>query len=269
MPAASFRRVQEKHMRFRELLEADRPLFGAWCLVPGSFPIEIMGRAGFDWVCLDMQHGFIGGEVLLSMIQALDLTGTPSLVRVAQNDPAMILKALDAGANGVIVPMIDSPEDARAAVQSCRHPPLGSRSYGPTRLALANPGFAPDDANRDVACIVMIETAGAIRHLDEILSVPGVDGIYLGPRDLGLNLGLPGSITPDLPDAGPLVDRLLAACARHGVMPGMHALDAQTALRWREAGFKMINTCVDTVLLQQGAAENLRQVRGAGEPRAG
>lgn len=127
-------------IQLRDRLAARPTAFGAICSVPDSFSAEMLGRAGFDWVCVDLQHGMVGSEALLGILQALDLTETPSLVRVPWNEPAAIMHALDTGASGVIVPMVNSAEEAERAVAACRYPPAGIRSWGPTRVALGRAG---------------------------------------------------------------------------------------------------------------------------------
>src|SRR5207237_3503329 len=139
----------------REVLTAGKPAIGAWCVIPGSFTAEAVAAAGFDWVCIDAQHGLIGYQEMLGMLQAVAGTGVPSRVRVPWNDPGWIMKALDAGAAGVRVPMVNTPEEAEAAVGACRYPPQGFRSWGPTRASLHAPTFSPETANRSVLCAVM------------------------------------------------------------------------------------------------------------------
>jgi len=146
----------------RELWERGEPTLGGWCVIPSPFAAELMGRAGYDWICIDTQHGLIGYDQMLPMLQALSATGTPAFVRVPSNHPADIMKALDAGAQGVVVPLVNSSEQARRAVDACRYPPLGGRSWGPTRASLQVSGFGTESANRAVVCVVMIETVDAM-----------------------------------------------------------------------------------------------------------
>jgi 4-hydroxy-2-oxoheptanedioate aldolase len=221
-----------------------------------------MGRAGYDWVCIDTQHGLIGYDQMLPMLQAMSATGTPAFVRVPWNQPADIMKALDAGAQGVIVPMVNSPEEARRAVGACRYPPEGYRSWGPTRAALQISGFGPESANRAVVCIVMIETVEGMAALDEILAVPGVDGVYVGPNDLAVTHLMKPDATASSPEHRLLIETILEACVRHGLTAGIHCAGTDTAIRWREAGFRMLNIDNDSVFLRAGAAHVLEAMRG-------
>src|SRR5918992_4993946 len=139
-------------MPLRNRLHEGDETLGGWCAIPSSMTAEIVGRAGFDWVCLDTQHGPIGLGDLLPMLQALDAAQAASLVRVPWNEPQAISYPLDAGATGVIVPMVNSAADARLAASACRYAPRGSRSYGPTRAALRDPEFDPDSADQATVC---------------------------------------------------------------------------------------------------------------------
>ena len=171
--------------------------FGGWLSIPSSFSAEVMAYRGFDWLCLDLQHGVIDYQVAVTMLQAISATDTVPIVRVPDASFGFINKMLDAGAMGIIVPLINTAEEARAVVAACRYFPDGSRSIGPTRVSVsAGPEYA-QRANAEVACIPMIETKQALGNLDAILSVPGVDAVYVGPSDLSLTLGLPPG-----PDSG-------------------------------------------------------------------
>jgi len=235
---------------------------GGWLTVPSSFSAEIMAHGGFDWVCVDMQHGMIDDAQMIEMLQGISSSETAPLVRVPRNEAGIIGKCLDAGAWGVIVPMVNSPEEAEAAVAACRYAPVGIRSYGPLR-ANYYAGFDYfSRANREVACIVMVETQTAVERVDEIASVPGVDAIYIGPADLSITLGL--SPAPDQSDASftDALERILDACRRHGVVPGI-AGNATTAVKRVAQGFQLVEVASDAGLLGVGAGQALGQVRQA------
>lgn len=249
-------------MRLRELFESGRPTIGGWCVIPSPFAAELMGRVGFDWVCIDMQHGLVGYDALVPMLQALATTGTPAFVRVPWNQPDHVMKALDAGANGVVVPMVNSAADARVAVGACRYPPDGYRSWGPIRAAFASGDFDPAWANRDVFCAVMIETAAALDDVDDILAVPGVDAVYVGPQDLAVSSGLAPDPNVTRSEHAALVLRIRDACLRHGVVAGIHCGSVEAARRWRDEGFRMLNVNSDAVFLRTNGQA---VVRGLGE----
>jgi 4-hydroxy-2-oxoheptanedioate aldolase len=180
------------------------------------------------------------------------------IVRVPWNEPGIIMKSLDAGAYGVIVPMVNSRAEAEAAAAACRYAPVGMRSYGPTRAALAYGRDYYPKANDEVLCIVMIETREAIENVNEILTVPGVDAAYVGPSDLGVSLGAgPGYDNP-APEFDAALDTVLAACQRHGVVPGIHAGLPEVARKRIDQGFKFVEICDDAGLLGRGAAEAIQ-----------
>lgn len=251
----------------REVWDRGGPSVGGWCVIPSPFAAELMGLAGFDWVCIDTQHGLIGYDALVPMLQALARTGTPAFVRVPWNQPDHIMKALDAGAGGVVVPMVNSVAEAQAAVGACRYPPDGYRSWGPIRAALGVDGFSPASANRDVVCAVMVETAAALRDLDPILAVPGIDAVYVGPNDMAVTHGLPPSADPTDPEHRRLITAVREACDRRGIVAGIHCGTAETAARWRDEGFRMLNVASDAVFLRGTAAATVRHLAGGSAPK--
>ncbi|MGI8927344.1 MAG: HpcH/HpaI aldolase family protein [Tepidiformaceae bacterium] len=235
--------------------------YGAWLSVPTSFSAEVMAHQGFDWVCIDMQHGLTDYQVALTMLQVIGSTPTIPFVRVPWNEFGIIGRMLDAGALGVIIPMVNSVAEAEAAVAACRYFPAGSRSFGPTRAAYYAGADYFAHANEQVACIPMIETAGAVERIDEILSVPGIDAVYVGPADLSITLGQP----PAMDNGGAFEEARVAiaqACARHGVTPGIHA-NAGLAAKHSAAGYRMITISGDVGAMASGAARDLRSVREA------
>ena len=172
--------------QFRELLQVDRPRIGTWVSIPAPYLLEILGSVGFDWLCIDMQHGLIGDDLLPSMLMAAAVSGTPALVRTRWNEPAAIMRSLDAGAAGVIVPLVNDRDEALSAARACRYPPNGFRSWGPMRpLEDGAPGASSDDG---ALCIVMVETQQAAAGAAAIVSAPGVDGVFVGPSDLSLSV---------------------------------------------------------------------------------
>ncbi|TAK67269.1 MAG: aldolase [Dehalococcoidia bacterium] len=234
--------------------------FGAWLSIPSSYSAEIVAHQPFDWVCIDMQHGVIDYQVAVTMLQAISTTDATPIVRVPWNDFSAIGRMLDAGAMGVIVPMVNSVDEARAAVSACRYFPAGARSYGPTRAQLYAGADYFDHANDEVACIPMIETKQALAQLDDILAVPGIDAVYVGPADVSITLGLP----PRMDNGGEFEAARIAiaeACARHGVTAGTHG-NASLAARHVAAGYRMITVYHDVAALASGAAADLRTARG-------
>src|SRR5918992_583159 len=171
-----------------------RTAFGLWMTVPGSIGAEILARAGVDYVCVDQQHGVIDYDSMVPMFQAIRAEGPAPITRVLSNDPFLIMKALDAGAWGVIVPLVNNAEDAARPVAPCRYPPRGMRSYGPVRAARVIGSRDPEELGGEVLFLVMVVTREALQRRDEITSTPGLDGVYIGPSDLALSLGLPPTL---------------------------------------------------------------------------
>ena len=224
-----------------------------------------MAHAGFDWLCLDLQHGPIDQGQATAMLQAISTTPTVPLVRVPWNEPAAIMRWLDAGAGGVVVPLVNDREQAERAVAACRYPPAGVRSSGAYRAALAWGADYPRHANDEVACIVMVETAEALANLDAILSTPGVDAVYVGPADLAYGVGLqPGSDDPRLAEA---IDRVLDAARRHGVACGIHTNSAAQSAAYLRSGFQMVTLGSDRGFMRARAEAELAATReAAGSP---
>ena len=235
--------------------------YGAICSLADSLSAEVLGRCGFDWVCVDLQHGALSEDALFAVLQGLALGGTPVLVRVRSNEPAAIMRALDAGAAGVVVPMIEDANEAAAAVAACRYPPRGMRSWGPTRARYSMAPYTPEWADRSVVCAVMIETGAALRSLDEIVAVPGLDSVVIGPSDLALSLGASPTLVVDSPVVEAAIRRVIVACEGAGISPGIFTSGADQALRWRDEGFRLICAHSDRLLMSERAEQLLRDVR--------
>jgi len=249
--------------RLKLLWEEGHPALGGWLTLPSSFSAEIFANAGFDWVCVDTQHGLIDYQTSVTMLQALSTTDVVPIVRVPWNEPGIIMKSLDAGAYGVIVPMVNSKVEAEAAVAACRYAPDGIRSHGPLRAAIYGGRDYSAKANETLLCITMIETREAIENVDEILSVPGVDAAYIGPSDLGVSLGLgPGADHEDKAFVE-AIQAVLDACECYGVVPGIHGGNVTTARKRVEQGFRFVEMCSDSDALFRTAAGDLKAVRGS------
>lgn len=248
----------------RELWAEDRPTFGGWLAVPSTVSAEAVSRVGFDFVCADNQHGAIEYQTTVGIVQAVLLGGSRPIARVPWNEPGVIGKVLDAGVEGVIVPMVNSGAEAAAFVRAARYAPAGSRSYGPTMAGMRRGDYATA-ADATVAVIPMIETVEALGRLDEILATPDIDAIYVGPADLSLSLGLPPGNNDDRSEFTEALLAIVAACRRHGVVPGIHASGALAARRL-EQGFRMITVSGDLVAMRARMGEELAQARGAAGP---
>ena len=245
----------------RDRWTAGEAALGGWLAIPSAFSAEIVARCDFDYVCVDTQHGLNDYSDSWKMLQAVNLGSATPLVRVPWNEPGVIGKSLDAGARGIIVPMVNTRTEAEAAVRACRYAPEGSRSFGPARVLRQEGPDYYAHANVDVAVIPMIETAEAVENVDDILSVPGVDAAYVGPSDLSLTLGLP----PGNNDGNDAFDEALAAivagCVRHGVVAGCHT-SAELCQRRIQQGFGMITITSDVVALTRALDDEMRRARG-------
>lgn len=243
---------------------AGNETLGLWLSTPSPVIAEVAARQPVAYVCVDTQHGVIDYQASVGMIQTIELSGGIPVVRVPWNEPGIIGKTLDAGAHGVIVPMVNSRAEAMAVVRACRYVPDGARSWGPVLAGLRHPDNR-SWAAETVAVIPMIETVEAISNLDDILSVPGIDAVYVGPADLAISLGL----GPSGNEGNPVFDDALAAvvagCRRHGVVPGIHSTGSLTPLR-RSQGFRMITVTNDHLALRNGFDSELAAARGTATP---
>ncbi len=230
--------------------------YGAWLHVPGSLSAELIAKQGFDWVAIDLQHGGIDYSEGFVMLQAISTSPATPFVRVPTNEPGIIGRVLDAGAMGVVVPMVNTAADAAAAVAACRYFPAGSRSFGPVRAGLYTGGDYFATANEQIVCIVMIETEEAYRNLDEILAVPGVDAVYVGPSDLSITLGQAPRM--DAEGAFSAIRQAVPAAARaRGIVAGIHG-DASLAELNARAGYRMLTVTSDVGLLFASGADLAR-----------
>ena len=235
----------------RETLEAGGPAIGLWASIPSALTAEAAALAGADYVVADQQHGALDPVTLMAMLQAIAGGGSVGLVRVARNEPFPIGQALDLGAAGVIVPMVESGEEAARAVAACRDAPEGVRSFGALR---AGAGDRP-------LCLVMIETRAGLEAAEEIAATPGLDGVYVGPSDLALSLGLQPSIRIEHAPVVEALETVRAACAAAGIVAGVHCLAAED-VPVRAARFALVTAGGDTLHLQGALAAALRTARG-------
>ena len=229
----------------RALLAQGRIVLNGWSVIPGGFLAEVMASLGWDAMTIDMQHGIIGRTDMVAMLQAISTTPLTPMVRLAANDPTLIGQALDAGAMGVICPLINSADDTARFVAACRYPPSGVRSSGATR-AMIYAGFDYGRyADDQVLKFAMIETADGLTRLDEIAATPGLDGLYVGPSDLSLALGGTQGFDKDEPAMLQAYARIVAACRSHGLVAGIHTASPAFAGRMADLGFRLITLVGD------------------------
>jgi 4-hydroxy-2-oxoheptanedioate aldolase len=240
----------------REIWDTGGTALGGWLTVTNTLTAEATARAGFDYVCIDTQHGAIDASDAVQMIQAVLLGGSRPIVRVPSSDPSHIGYALDAGAYGVIVPMVNTAEAAAAAVAAGRYAPHGSRSWGPSTAAMRVDGDYGDWSSANVTVIPMIETAEAVENLAAILAVDGVDAVYIGPADLSITLGLAPGNHDGAPAFDDAINAIITGCERAGVVPGIHASGTLAPTR-RSMGFRMITVTTEMLALKAGLANEL------------
>lgn len=245
----------------RELWAGDRVALNAWLTLDGTASAGAVSAAGFDAVTLDLQHGAAEPSAAPSIIDAIERSGATPFVRLHRNEPASIMRMLDIGARGLICPTIGSREEAERLVMWSRYPPAGTRSYGPVRSAFGAGADQVRGASDGVLVFAMIETASAAGQIDAIAGTPGLDGLYVGPADLSLGLGL-GTFA-DLRDPALLhvLDRVVAAARRSGIVPGIHAPGVAGVAEMAERGFRFIGAAVDSDLLQIAASAALGAAR--------
>ncbi len=245
----------------RTLWSEDRVVYNGWLMVPSSITAEMLSRQGWDSITIDMQHGLIDYSDAVPMLQAISNTDATPLVRVPSNESGIIGKMLDAGAYGIICPMINTRAQCEAFVKSCRYAPVGYRSMGPVRATMyAGPDYARG-ANATVLTMGMIETAEAVANIDEILSTPGLDAIFVGPSDLSVSYGCDPGFDPRFPQVYEAILIIAAAAKRHGVVAGIHTGSVGYTQEMIAAGYKFFAYLSEFRFMALAGADALRSLR--------
>jgi 4-hydroxy-2-oxoheptanedioate aldolase len=247
--------------KVKQLWREGKAAVGSWMNLGSPSCAEIMSHLGFDWIAVDAEHSPVGMETIQHIFVALSTSETVPMIRVAGSDPASINRVLDAGAYGVIVPMVNSREDALRAVQACRYPPLGCRSMGFGRADQYAGKDYKAHANEEIALVVQIEHIDAVTHIDEILSVPGIDAFFIGPADLAASMGVP-VVLGDNPDPRhqEAIRRIIAAGKAHKVPAGIHVATAEDVNRRIREGFQFIALGTDVFFMTGAARAALAQI---------
>jgi 4-hydroxy-2-oxoheptanedioate aldolase len=245
----------------RRLWSQGKTVLNGWLAIPDAFATEVMARQGWDSLTIDMQHGLIDEASMLAMLQAIGTTPTVPIVRVPWLAPGILMKALDAGAQALICPMINTVEDAERLVAWTHYAPRGTRSFGPIRAGLIGGADDAAQANEQVVVFAMIETAQALDNLEGILSVPGLDAIYIGPSDLSLSLGCKPVLDEVEPKAAEAIAHVLARAQAHGVPAGIHNGEPATARARSGMGFRFVSVGSDARFLATGSQDVLRALR--------
>ncbi|WP_286787190.1 HpcH/HpaI aldolase family protein [Leclercia sp. UBA1284] len=259
-------------MRINKLKVAaaeNRPVINGWLAIPSSYSAEIMGHQGYDAVTVDLQHGMIDFASALAMLQALSATPAVPLVRVADSTPAQIMRVLDAGAYGVIFPMISTPEQARHFVSACRYPPEGIRSFGPARGLLYGGADYPQHANREILTLAMIETREGLANIDAILDTDGLDGVFIGPNDLSLTLTGAASAESTHPEMLDAIERVVSRCRQKQKIAGIFCTSGAAAANRIAQGFQFVTPANDVMQLGRASREAIALARGQQIPTTG
>lgn len=234
-----------------------------WLAIPNGFSAEVMAHQGWDTLTIDLQHGVNDYSAMVSMLQAISTTPTVPLVRVPWLEPGILMKALDAGAYGVICPMVNTREDAQKLVAYTHYAPQGTRSFGPVRALLYGGADYAQHANDTIVTFAMIETAQALDNLDAILSVEGLDAVYIGPSDLSLSLGCKPAFDDVDPPVAQAIDHILARARAHGIVAAIHNGTPEAALARIAKGFQLVTISSDARLIAAGAQQVLGAMRAA------
>ena len=241
-----------------------RPTLNGWLSIGSPFVAEVMAAQGYDSLTVDMQHGVIDYAQAVAMFQAMRASGVMPMARVPWLDPGAIMKVLDAGAYGVICPMVNSGAEAARLVSYVRYPPKGTRSFGPTRVNFSAGGDYYGGANDEVVAFAMVETAEAMARLEEIVATPGLDGIYVGPSDLTLGL-TQGRLAPGFdreePEMVAAIVRIADAARAAGIRAALHCGTPEYAARAVSWGYDLVTIGNDVRLLAAGAAANVARSR--------
>ncbi len=232
------------------------PVWGGWITGPTLIGPEEFARAGYDYVGFDAQHGYLDDADIAGILRRLEHVPIATAVRLPNADPAPIGRVLDAGADAVIIAMIESADQAAAAVAATRYQPAGIRSFGPLRASLGYDAAAHESR---VSVFAMIETAAALDNLTEICAVGGLAGIYVGPADLALSMGVDVVGATRHPEVLNAIVRIHRAAADAGLVTGIHASEGKTGRAMAQHGFRMITLAAESQALRRGAAEHLRE----------
>lgn len=236
-------------------------VLNGWLGVPSSVSAELMSQQGWDSVCVDLQHGAIDYQTALHMLQAISTTDAVPLVRVPWNDPAIIGKALDAGAYGIICPMVNSRAECEAFVGACRYAPVGYRSVGPLRASLYGGADYVKHANDTILTFAMIETREAMGNLEEIVSTPGLDAVFVGPSDLSVSLGYGAGFDPSFPEVLAAIQQVSKACRTHKVVPGIHVGSVAYGMTMMDEGYRFFSYLSDFRFLQWVVSRSVKALR--------
>jgi 4-hydroxy-2-oxoheptanedioate aldolase len=247
--------------KLKVLWRAGKPVATGWCQTPDPFVAEAMTRAGFDALVLDMQHGMsIGPDRAGVWLQIVGQSDIAPLVRIPWNEPAFAQWVLDAGAMGLIIPMISTVEDAKKALGACKYPPMGYRSNGPNRASFFGKDYFAR-ANEDTLCLLMMETVEGVQNIEQIAQLPGCDGFFIGPTDLAISMGLPPTMDCQDPRHVAMVQKVIDTAKKYGENAGIYTTGAEESVRRWKQGFNLNPFCADVATLVEGVNRKVAELR--------
>jgi len=250
--------------KIKQMMAEGKPVINGWLAIPSTASAEAMAHCGWDSLTIDMQHGLVDYSNALPILQTISTTDVTPLARVNWNEPGQIMKILDAGSYGVICPMVSNKEEAEKFVKACMYPPKGYRSFGPIRGLIYGGSDYPDHANDEILKIAMIETKESLEKLDEIMSTPGVDAIYIGPADLSLAIGeKPGFDKPENTKAYSEILRILEHAKKNKIFAGIHNGTPEYATKMIEKGFNFVTIASDLRSMSTGAKSMVDTMKGS------
>jgi len=250
--------------KLKEIFKQNKSVINGWLQIPSSFSAEVMAHQGWDSLTIDMQHGVIDYPNALQMLQAISSTDTIPMARVNWNEPGQIMKLLDAGSYGVICPMVNNKKQAENFVQACMYPPNGYRSFGPVRGLIYGGSDYAKHADQEMLKFAMIETKESLDKLDEIMSVKGIDGIYIGPADLSLAIGEePGFDKPESSKAYSQILKILEHAKKNKIFAGIHNGTPEYALKMIDKGFNFVTIGADQRAMSAGAKAIVEKMKGS------
>ena len=248
--------------KLKQMFKDGKPIINGWLQIPSSFSAEVMSHQGWDSLTIDMQHGVVDYPNALQMLQSISTTDTTPLARVNWNEPGQIMKILDAGCYGIICPMVSNKKEAENFVNACLYPPRGYRSFGPIRGLLYGGSDYAKHADNEILKLAMIETKEALNNLDEIMTTPGLDGIYIGPADLSLAVGeSPAFDREDGSKAHNEILRILEHAKKHKLFAGIHNATPEYAKKMIKTGFNLVTVGADQRFMSAGAKAALGQLK--------
>lgn len=254
--------------KLRQIWASGGAVINGWLAVPSGFSAETMAHQGWHSLTVDLQHGVVDYQAAVSMLTAISTTDTVPMARVPWLDPAHLMKALDAGAYGLICPMVNNREDAENLVAWTHYPPRGTRSFGPIRGLLYGGPDYPQHADNTIVVFAMIETRQGLDNLEEILSTPGLDAVYIGPSDLSLALGCRPTFDDVDKPVAEAIEMIVAKAKEHGKIAGIHNGAPETALRRIEMGFQFVTISSDARLMAAGSQQILAAMRNGSSARS-